>query len=204
MLFCQLLHLQTLIDIPEAEYLILRLNFRPYHKNRKYGLLRACFKFFCALQNVVVFFDHIFVAWMKFLAKRILYIIIAFAMTKLVEIKSSCSFLKLIFPQLMLWDCMFCSSLCPWLKSTLLNFWLKILWDFAATNWIKKLLLTRQIEKLFQDRTVSTPLQKRKHVYRSADSELCFDQSGHISAIGVTEIFSRQHIPEKKFFVCDL
>ena len=34
-------------------------------------------------------------------------------------------------------------------------------------------------------------VQKHKYVYRNASSEHCFDQSGFISAVGVTDIRSR-------------
>ena len=45
-----------------------------------------------------------------------------------------------------------------------------------------------------------TQMQMHKYVYRTADSEHCFDLSDLISAVGVTDIYSRQYTPEKKFF----
>ena len=39
---------------------------------------------------------------------------------------------------------------------------------------------------------------------RTADSEHCFDLSGLIKAVSVTDIYSRQYMPEKDFFACGL
>ena len=41
---------------------------------------------------------------------------------------------------------------------------------------------------------------KRKYGYAKADSEHCFDLTGFISAIGVTDISSKQNILDKDFF----
>ena len=46
-----------------------------------------------------------------------------------------------------------------------------------------------------------TQMQKRKYVYRTADREHCFDLSGIISAVGVTDVYSRQYTPEKEFLL---
>ena len=42
-----------------------------------------------------------------------------------------------------------------------------------------------------------------KLLYRTADSEHRFDLSGLISAVGVTDIYSRQYTPENEFFACE-
>ena len=47
-------------------------------------------------------------------------------------------------------------------------------------------------------------MQKGKYAYRTADSEHCFDLSGLISAVNVTDIYSTPRIPEKEFFACAL
>ena len=38
----------------------------------------------------------------------------------------------------------------------------------------------------------------------TADSKHCYDLSGLISAVGVTDIYSRQYVPEKEFLTPDL
>ena len=43
-----------------------------------------------------------------------------------------------------------------------------------------------------------------KYVYRTADIEHCFDLSDFISAVDMTDIYSRQFTPEKEFFACGL
>ena len=53
---------------------------------------------------------------------------------------------------------------------------------------------------IFVPTTVKLQMQSRKYVYRTADSEHSFDLSGLISTVGVTNIYSRQNIPEKEFF----
>ena len=43
-------------------------------------------------------------------------------------------------------------------------------------------------------------MQKRKHAYITAASEHCFDLTGLISVVGVTDIYSKQ-MPEKDFLL---
>ena len=45
-------------------------------------------------------------------------------------------------------------------------------------------------------------MKKSRHM--SQNCEHCFDLSGLISAVGVTDIYLRQYIPEKEFFACGL
>ena len=47
-----------------------------------------------------------------------------------------------------------------------------------------------------------TQMQMHKYVYRTADREHCFDLSGLISAVGVTDIYARQYMSAKEFFAC--
>ena len=46
-------------------------------------------------------------------------------------------------------------------------------------------------------------MRKHKHVYTTADPELCFDLSGFIRAVGVTDTYSRPCVSER-FFACGL
>ena len=40
------------------------------------------------------------------------------------------------------------------------------------------------------------------YIYKTADSEHCFDLSGFISAVDVSDVYSRQYMSEKEFFAC--
>ena len=57
---------------------------------------------------------------------------------------------------------------------------------------------------LEQNKKFMTEMQKCKYdyVYRTANSKHCFDLSGLISAVGVTDVYSRQYPAEKEFFAC--
>ena len=52
--------------------------------------------------------------------------------------------------------------------------------------------------------TVTSQLQKLMLACSAADSEQCMDPLGLVSAVGVTDLYSRQYIPEKEFFACGL
>ena len=45
-------------------------------------------------------------------------------------------------------------------------------------------------------------MQMRKYAYKTADSEHCFDLSGLISGVDVTDIYSRQYILEREGIFC--
>ena len=61
------------------------------------------------------------------------------------------------------------------------------------------LKIRTKFAKSFFTRRHPTQMQMRKYVYRTTDSDLCFDLSDLISALGVTDIYSRQYTCEKIF-----
>ena len=66
-----------------------------------------------------------------------------------------------------------------------------------------KLLSHQSFIKSQNGYTESWELYVKVKVYKNADSELCFDLSGLISAVGVTDIYSKHYRPEE-FFACGL
>ena len=58
---------------------------------------------------------------------------------------------------------------------------------------------------IFEQNKISlTQMQIRWYIHNTTDNEHCFDLSGLISAVGVTDIYSRQYIPEINVFACGL